>query len=201
MIFNHPGKQEKKNHYSSFLILPVLFLFLVSTSGCTVIVSSATSDMMEELSHTIVDNNDLQIVETGAPAYLIMIDSLIRKDPHNEEMLAQAALLYTAYSNIFVSDSARSQKMASKALSYANQAICLTQKTACALKEMDFDAFEKTIKKIKKKEVPTLFALGNSWAAWIMVNKSDFNAIADISRIESIMLHIIEIDPGYRDGS
>lgn len=163
--------------------------------------SSATSDMMENLSTTILNNNDLSLVESGAPAYLLMIDSLISKDPENENLLCTAALLYSAYSDVFVKDGNRSRKMADKALNYANQAICLSKKDACGLKSRPFEEFEAIISHMKTKQLPALFALGNAWAGWIMANKTDFNAIADISHIELIMQKVIELDETYRDGA
>ena len=54
---------------------------------------------------------------------------------------------------------------------------------------------------MKTKQMPALFALGNAWAGWIMANKNDFNAIADISHIERIMQKVIELDETYRDGA
>ncbi len=201
MVPNHPENKADGKYYPSLLILCVLIVGMVLSPGCASLMTSATSGMMEELSQSIVNNDDLKMVETGAPAYLIMIDSLIRKDPKNKGMLVKGAILYTAYSDLFVSDSKRSRKMADKAMSYASRAMCLTEKTACALKDIEFDAFENVIKKMKKKDVPVLFTLGNSWAAWIMANRSDFNAVADISRIESIMMRILDLDPDYKDGS
>ncbi|MCP4024255.1 MAG: hypothetical protein GY729_20610 [Desulfobacteraceae bacterium] len=163
--------------------------------------SSATSGIITDLSTSIMDSDDLKMVEDGAPAYLLMVDSLIAKDPDNENMLANAALLYTAYADIFVADKKRSRKLSEKALSYAVQAMCRADKRTCDLKNMNFDDFETIIKDIEKTDVPVLFALGNSWAAWIMANQSDFDAIADISRIETIMQHILFLDEKYKDGS
>ena len=54
---------------------------------------------------------------------------------------------------------------------------------------------------MKKKDVPALFELGNAWAAWIMTNKNDFNAIADLAHIELIMTRITELDETYKDGT
>ncbi|MCD4722247.1 MAG: TRAP transporter TatT component family protein [Desulfobacula sp.] len=163
--------------------------------------SSATSDMMEHLSSTILNNDDLTLVKTGAPAYLLMIDSLISKDPENDTLLSTASMLYTAYADLFVKDVDRSRKMAAKALNYANRAICLEKNNACMLKSKTFEEFEKIISNMKKKHVPALFALGNAWAGWIMANKNDFNAIADMSHIELIMQRVIELDETYRDGA
>ncbi|WDP84101.1 MAG: hypothetical protein HUN05_02100 [Desulfobacter sp.] len=38
-------------------------------------------------------------------------------------------------------------------------------------------------------------------ASWIMANKDDFNALAEISRIEAIMAHVIRVDETFRDGA
>ena len=157
--------------------------------------------MMEHLSSTILNNDDLSMVKTGAPAYLLMIDSLINKDPENETLLSTASMLYTAYADLFVEDVDRSRKMAAKALDYASRAICLEKNNACMLKSRTFKEFEEIISNMKQKHVPALFALGNAWAGWIMANKNDFNAIADMSHIELIMQRVIELDETYKDGA
>jgi len=185
-----------KHNFFVFCIIGLFFL-----SGCSIIMSSATSDMMKHLSSTILNNDDLTLVKTGAPAYLLMIDSLISKDPENENLLSTASMLYTAYADLFVRDVSRSRKMADKALNYANQAICLENKNACKLKSKPFEEFEKIISTMKKEHVPTLFALGNAWAGWIMANRNDFNAIADMSSIELIMQRVTELDETYKDGA
>ena len=188
-----------------FLLTIVIFVFciinLFLSSGCAIIMSSATSDIMEHLSSTILNNDDLSMVKAGAPAYLLMIDSLISKDPKNKALLSNAAMLYTAYADLFVKDRIRSKKMAQKALNYANQAICIEIKDACMLKSETFEDFEKIISKMKKKQVPLLFSLGNAWSAWIMANKDDFNAIADMAHIELIMKKVVELDDAYKEGA
>jgi len=196
-MVNHNFKQSVSS--AGIFVFCIISLFFLS--GCAVIISSATSDMMEHLSDTIVNNDDLTLVKTGAPAYLLMIDSLISKDPRNETLLSTASMLYTAYADLFVKDVGRSRKMADKALNYANQAICLEKKDACMLKSKTFEDFEKIMSTMKKKQVPALFALGNAWAGWIMANKNDFNAIADMSYIEIIMQKVIELDETYKDGA
>lgn len=179
------------------------FPYLIAWLACIFIVSgcSMSSRMMTHLSDTIVNNNDLSMVEAGAPAYLLMIDSLISQDPESEDMLTTAALLYTAYADVFVTDSERSKKLAAKALGYADRAICISESDACGLTKMDYDQFKETLADLEEGDLPALFALGSAWAGWIMANKSDFNALADISRIEDIMTHVANLDESYRDGS
>lgn len=179
----------------------ICLLCLSLFSGCAMVISSATSDMMENLSNTILNNDDLDLVEKGAPAYLLMIDSLTRQDPQNKETLTTAALLYAAYADVFVEAPERSRKMADKALKYAIQAICTDQNDACNIRDLPFEQFKTIITHIPKKDLPSLFALGNAWAGWIMANKYDFNAIADLARIELIMNQVTFLDETYKDGA
>ncbi|MCK5312724.1 MAG: TRAP transporter TatT component family protein [Desulfobacteraceae bacterium] len=185
-----------KSLISFFIIISIFTL-----TSCSAIVSSALSGMMDNLSTTILNNNDLEMVETGAPAYLLMIDSMVKEESDNEEMLISAAVLYTAYADTFVSDKQRARKMADKALGYANRALCSRKSNACSLNTVKYEKFQNIIEKLGKKDIPALFTLGSSWASWIRANSNDFNAIADISRIEIIMQRVVELDETYKDGA
>ena len=181
--------------------LLVSIALIVVLSGCSAVMSSATSDMMAHLSKSIMNNDDLALVEAGAPAYLLMVDGLIGKDPGNEDTLATASMLYAAYADVYVKDKDRAQKMSAKALNYAQQAVCLKNKSACGLQAMPFTAFESALKTFKKDDLSALFALGQSWGGWIMANKSDPEAVADLSRIETIMKRVIELDETFKGGA
>jgi hypothetical protein len=165
------------------------------------IISSVTYDMMNNLSKSILNSNDPEMIKNGAPAYLMMIDALIYEDPENDKLLRDAAMLYTAYADLFVKDIARSKKMGNKALDYARRAICIEISDACNLKLKSFKEFESIISSMTTDNVPALFTLGNAWANWIMANRNDFNAIAQIPHIELIMQRVIELDETYKDGA
>ena len=165
-------------------------------SGCSV-----KTDLMTHLSDTIVNNNDLKLVEDGAPAYLIMIDSLIADDPHSETMLSTASRLYSAYADVFVSDRERSRKMATKSLGYARRALCLSEEDACGITSMPYEEFKTVLADLDEDQLPYLYTLGSAWSGWIMAHRDDFNALADISRIEDIMVRVTELDDTYQDGA
>ncbi|MCP3941767.1 MAG: hypothetical protein GY710_09840 [Desulfobacteraceae bacterium] len=171
-------------------------MMIILSSGCSI-----KSDMMAHLTSTIVNNDDLSMVEAGAPAYLLMVDSLISEDPDSKEMLATAAQLYLAYADLFVTDLQRSRKMVNKAVNYADKALCISNDDACGLKDKSFGKVQGVVASMDRDDLPYLFALGNAWAAWIMVNTNDFNALADISRIEVIMLKVTQLDESYKDGA
>ncbi|MEA2084359.1 MAG: TRAP transporter TatT component family protein [Thermodesulfobacteriota bacterium] len=179
-------------------LIPLLCLFFLS--GCSVLFSSAAGELADSLSNAVLDNNDLVMVEAGSPAYLLMIDGLLRDNPRNEPLLRSAATLYTAYTEVFVKDEERARRLSEKAVDYAFRAMCVRRPDACSLKESRFADFEAVIADMNIKDVPVLFALGTAWAGWIQAHCDDWNAIAEISRVEAIMIRVVELDESYQDG-
>jgi hypothetical protein len=116
-------------------------------------------------------------------------------------MLSSGARLYAAYSDVFVTDKDRKKKLVDKAMDYALQSICAAQSDACDLKDQPFEQFNAVVDDMDEDELPYLFTLGNAWGSWIMAHKDDFNALADIARIEAIMNRVIELDDTYNDGA
>jgi hypothetical protein len=53
--------------------------------------------MADNLTLAILNQNDLETVRVGAPAYLLMLDSFIQGDPENTDMLLAGAKLYSSY--------------------------------------------------------------------------------------------------------
>ncbi len=179
----------------------MLFCALL-TAGCSTVMSSATVRLTDNLSHAILNNNDPATVAAGAPAYLLMADSLLESDPDNESLLRSAATLYAAYSDVFVQDKARARILTDKSLKYALHALCIRGHGACSLREGNFQTFEQTIAGMNAKEdLPFLYTLGVAWAGWIQAHRDDWNAVAEISRVETIMRQVTKSDETYQDGS
>lgn len=190
--------EYKKIHFIalSFSIL----LSVVLLSGCSYFISTATVDMTDNLSQAISNNNDLATVEAGAPAYLLMVDSLLYRSPDNEPLLREASNIYTAYTTVFVKEKARAKKLTEKALSYALRAVCIRRPKTCGFRDINFQEFKNLLSSLGKKDVPVLFTLGSGWATWVQMHREDWNAVAEISRVEAIMKRVVELDEYYRDG-
>lgn len=191
-----------KTHGMYCSALPtVVFLFIMLLSGCSFFISSAALEMTANLSQTISNSNDLKTVEAGAPAYLLMLDSLLASNPDDGPLLRAGASIYTAYADVFVKNEDRAKKMTDKSLDYALRAACAYDSSFCSFRSISFEDFKQQILKCSLKDVPALFTLGSSWAAWIRSHRNDWNAVAEIARVETIMQRIVEIDERYQDGA
>lgn len=130
-----------------------------------------------------------------------MIDGMVNGDPDNPALLTQAATLYSTYAGAFVRDTARARKMTAKALAYGRRGVCARQPVYCSLHRVPFASFKAHIALMQSDEVPAFFSLGAAWAAWVQLHQDDFNALADLARVEAIMQRIVELNEGYMHGS
>lgn len=182
--------------------LPVLLLLSLATlPACSRIVSGAAGDMADNLSQAIANNDDPDTVREGAAAYLLMMDGMIHNDPDNEALLAKAATLYSTYGTAFVQDPERSRKLSTRALDYAERAVCATDSDDCGLREVEFDLFETRIQQLDEDDVALFFTLGSAWAGWIQAHKGDLEAVAELSRVEAIMRRVVALDETYQQGN
>ena len=180
------------------ILLPILMsgLFL----GCSGIMNSATSRMAGNLSGAILNQNDPETVRAGAPAYLLLIDSLIEDNPDDPGKLATGAKLYSAYAGIFVTDPERAKRLAQKAMAYAKRALCLHNQALCQAYERPFEVFEPELARTTVDDVPILYVFGSTWAGSLQINSSDWNSIANLPKISAMMQRIVTLDEGYEHG-
>lgn len=169
-------------------------------NGCTIIISSATNKLANNLSSTILNSNDPQTVADGAPAYLLLVSSFLNDGADDEALLRTSATLHSAYASVFIKDQARASKMAAKAFDYAQQAVCLSNSDLCDMRKMPFEALKKALRTLTKNDVANWYVLGSSWAGWIQANSKDWNAIADLARVKVIFTRLLELDPTYKQG-
>lgn len=179
--------------------LPVL-LMLPALSGCGTLAASATNRLANNLSGAILDQDDPETVEAGAPAYLLMIDSLIEGDPNNEDMLVAGSRLYGAYATAFVKDAGRSKRLSNRAREYGDRALCVRRASLCKLMDRPYAEFATELASSQAGDVPALYAGAAAWAGWIQANSSDWSAIANLAKVKAVMARVVELNEGYDHG-
>ena len=175
-------------------------LLVVPLAGCASMVSSATGGMTAGLSDAILDQNDLETVEAGTPAYLLLIDGLIRDNPKSEKLLLSGAKLYSAYAGVFVKDTERAQRLSTRSREYAERALCRHRTALCNLATRPFDNYRAALAGLGRADVPALYTLAVAWAGWVQAHSSDWNAVADLARVRAAMERVAELDEGYEYG-
>ncbi|MCP3852417.1 MAG: hypothetical protein GY694_19630 [Gammaproteobacteria bacterium] len=156
--------------------------------------------MADNLSYTILNSDDPKTVADGAPAYLLLMDSFLVDAQDDPKLLQSGASLYGAYSSIFVSDQAREKKMASKAFSYAQKALCITDKAFCQIQKIDFQSFSKIVDKINTSNINSWYVFSSTWAGWIKANSSSMAAMSELPKVTLIMNKIVDLDEHWKNG-
>ncbi len=181
---------------SLFTVLATVFVL----SGCTQVVSNTKKEFAEDLSAAMLEQNDPETVKQAVPAYLILVSSMIKGDPDNVELLISGSKLYGSYASVFVEDRSRKQRLSTQSFDYAHHAFCLHKPAACDIRGLSYYELEQTLTQFGKGDVDVLFALGSAWAGWLQAHSADWNAVAELPRIEAIMQRVLELDPAINNG-
>lgn len=179
----------------------LLALLTGLVSGCGSLLSGMAGDLAGNLSAAIIDNDDPKVVETGAPAYLLMMDAVVRQSGDDANLLMAAASLNSAYAGAFIKEPARKRSMTQKAMNYGQQALCVRDKSLCHVQEMDIATFRSHLDQFGKGDLPLLFNLGTVWAGWVQARSEDWNAVADLPRIQALMERVLALDEKYQEGA
>jgi len=180
---------------------PIIFAALIiNLTGCASLINSASEKMADNLSTAILDQNDLEVVQTGLPAYLIMVDSLLQGDPQNASLLLSAAKLNGAYSSAFVTDEKRKKKLTGKSYHYAHAALCLELKSICERLEGELENLQTALDSLDEDQQPLLYAFATSWAGWIQAHSDDWNAVAQIPKLTALFKRSVELNPAFDYG-
>ena len=179
------------------LVVAISCMFLAS---CSTLVSSVTQSFAQDLSAAILDNEDLDMVKDGAPAYLILLDGLVSNSPNDHFLLRQSAVLHSAYAGAFVDDPDRAKLLALKAKKLAMKASCASLKDACQIGTFGYQDLTGWLRDQGVSSIATLYTLASTWIGWIQANSDSYDAIADLSKAKAIMLKVVEIDPLYENG-
>src|ERR1700722_5387275 len=172
----------------------------VLLTACGSVVHRATREFADNLTAAILNQDDPATVRDGVPSYLLLIDGIVDSDPNNTDALLAGAKLYGAYASGFVDNPARAQHMTERAYGYAKRALCLREKDLCQSLDAPFDAFQVALDKSNRSDVETIYGFASAWGGRIQVNTGDWNAIADLPKLQALLMRLVSINPQYDNG-
>jgi hypothetical protein len=173
---------------------------IVLACGCSSVMHKATKQFADNLSNAILSEDDPGTVRDGVPAYLLLIDGLIQGDPRSDGLLLAGSNLYGAYAGGFVAEPERAQRLSKRSFDYAKKATCLRNERLCAAMGQPFEAFAAAVADTKEKDLDVLYGLASAWAGRIQQNSGDWNAIADIPKVQALFDRVIALDANYQEG-
>ncbi len=176
------------------------FAAILLLAGCASLISSATTRMADNITLAILNQNDLETVRLGAPAYLLMLDGLIEGEPENTDLLLAGAKLYSSYTSAFIEDEERAKRLAEKSFGYARTALCIEVPNLCQALPAKLKEFEGLLNDTNINDLPTLYGFATAWASWIQVNADDWNVLTDLPKLTVLFEQCIKLDENFDDG-
>lgn len=173
----------------------LILVLALTTTGCADI---ATRRMADNLSSAIVNHDDPATVRDGAPAFLLLVDSLIEGAPDSTDTLAAGSRLYSAYAGAFVIDAERRRRLTETALHYAERALCLEQTGICRAKS--YPEFARFVQAVGPDDTGLLYDYGAALAGWIQARQTDWTALAELPKVEAVMQRVLALDEGHDHG-
>jgi hypothetical protein len=183
-------------------ILVLLFLVVVFVPGCfssRQIVAERAPELFREVARSANRQSDVALVRQAVPAYLLLIDGMIQSTPQGRDLLLAGAQAYSGYAAVLDEDERdRAADLNKKAKTYAQKALDLTSPFGGFIGK-PLEDFQKRLEQTQKKDVPTLFSVGNVWGTWIAGDGGP-EAMADLPWVEALMGRVLQLEPGYYYG-
>jgi len=173
----------------------------ITLSGCASLISSATSGFTDNLSASILNQDDPETARAALPTFMVTIDSLLRSNPDDPDLLASGATLYASYGAIFADDEARASRLTSRARRYALKAMCERYAPACDWPDNNYDEFVATLDGIKLRNSEFLYTYGFASLAYLRAHSSDWNSLAELPQIEALFNHYLDISGDEVNGA
>ena len=155
----------------------------------------------ETLSAAILDQDDPVLIEHGAPAYLLLIDGLIARNPDDENLLSAGARLFALYGARFAESPERAVTLTTTARRYGERALCVRHDWACDADHTNFDRFVGELSRVTRRDAGLLYAYAVSWLSHLDATSDDWSAVAELSWVEAALERVLELDPTHADGA
>lgn len=171
--------------------------------GCSTLIDRATSQFADDLESAILAYNEPSTVGQGLPAYLLLLEARLQSQPNNAALRLTTARLTGSYASLFADQLEPSavDRLHQRALDHARAGACAATRRLCGLAGEGFDAFDQRLEALRPSDLEAAYVLATTWTGWIDAHSDDFNALADLPRVEALLAWVADREPGYDDGA
>jgi hypothetical protein len=155
----------------------------------------------DTLSAAILNQDDPQLVASGVPAYLLLVDGLISQSPDNEDLLVAGAQIFALYGSRFAEEPERAATLTAKARRYGERAICLAHAPACRWPGMAYEELQAQLDGVGRKQIDALYAYAVGWLSHLDATSEDWTAVAELPWVEAVLRRALTLDETYERGT
>ena len=175
-----------------------LFAVALLSQGCA---SLVIPPMVGPVVNNLNRQTDLELVCDGAPSYLLLLDSLLVSSPDDARLLLHGTQAYTAYASLMpeCGRPERAVVLGQRAKDYGLRLLGTNKRFGDAA-QLPLTGFSEAVQSVGSGEVEKLFWGGYGWATWIGFSKGAPAAVADLPKVEQLMLRVLALDEGFYHG-
>lgn len=166
-------------------------------TGCSSLIGGKAADT---LSAAILNQDDPELVASGVPAYLLLIDGLISQSPDNSALLSAGAQVFALYGSRFAPPE-RAVALTSKARRYGERSLCLVHEPACRWSELDYTGFVTALGAVKARDIDALYSYAVGWLSQLDATSADWTAVAELPRVQAALERALAMDETYESGA
>lgn len=179
-------------------LINITLIFFVC--GCTTqqMAVRMALPLVEVQVRSIQEEGDPYLAEAAIPASLKMMEGFLQEDRDNPVLLTRLAEGFCGYAFSFLeeSDPDRAVALYRRGRDYAFRAVA-AQTGSNVLQGSGREEFDAALAGMNEAQVASLFWLGQCWAGWLNLSLDNPVAFADITKLEKLMLRVLQLDPGY----
>ncbi len=179
------------------LIAAIGTLFL--SAGCfqQIAVDSLTGIMGNGFD-VLNEESDLELAATSIAGNLKLLESVLRTDPGNRDLLLMTCRGYASYAMAFIEDEdpVRAREFYRRGMEYGKQLFDPRGKLGKSLDGTSADV-EAALREAGLRDVPAVFWTAVSWGGYVSLGLTDPDALASLPKVEAMMNFVKDRDPGY----
>jgi hypothetical protein len=168
----------------------------VLATGCSIIGDKAAGT----LAAVVLNQDDPALVESGLPAYLLLVDGLISQSPDNVALLSAGAQLFALYGSRLAPPE-RAVTLTGKARRYGARAICLAHEPACRWQGAEYSRLVAELDAVREKDIGPLYSYAVSWLSNLDATSEDWTAVAELPWVEAVLERALALDETYESGA
>jgi hypothetical protein len=179
----------------------LLTLFLLLSCDINKLVISYASPIIDGGIKALFQETDVKLAEDALAGQLKLLEGFLINDPDNINLLTNASMGFTSYALGFVEDfdKERAKNFYLRAKNYGLRALKQND-TFNENINKHYNDFTAALIEFDNDDVPSLFWTAISWGLYIKLDASNPDAISDLSKVESMMTRVKQLNPRYFGG-
>ena len=176
----------------------LLLTLLPALSGCA---GMMVNSLMRPTMANLQRQTDIDLVCEGTPSFLLMIDSMVASAPDDKKLLMTATQAFTGYAAALdaCNRPERAATVSIKARLYG-LSLLWDGDDLHSICTLPLSNLQQTLTDLDSRDVDLLFWAANGWTTWILHQDGSPESLAQLVRVEQMMLRVIELDETYYYG-